>query len=405
MVSVRQPPLKVAHVATVALSLRYLLANQLQAIQRAGYEVVGISAPGSDAEVLTAGGIRHIAVPLSRAVASPHRDLQALFQMYRVMRRERFTIVHTHTPKAGILGRLAARIAGVPVVVNTVHGFYIHDGMSRPSRASVIGLERLAARASDLTLCQNREDVELAIEARICDPQRVRYLGNGIDLCLFDRASVTAAQIASVRRAIGIPASHRVVGFVGRLAARRKGFVDFLQAGAELAKRVPSARFLIVGEPDRDRRDAVGPEAAQTAGILDRCHFVGQRDNRELPALYALMDVVVLPSLFEGLPRVLMEAAAMGVPAVASNVKGNREAIRDGETGALVEYGAVSQLTDAIGALLLDADRARAMSRRAERFARERFDERQVFARVLSEYERLLARKRIHVRTQAALAG
>jgi uncharacterized membrane protein len=122
--------LRVAHITTVDQSLRYLLLNQMRSIAQAGYEVTGISAPGSDVPVIESMGIRHIAVPLTRRL-SPLADLRALVQLYRIFRREQFTIVHTHTPKPGLLGQLAARMAGAPVVVNTVHGFYFHEHMPR----------------------------------------------------------------------------------------------------------------------------------------------------------------------------------------------------------------------------------------------------------------------------------
>ena len=125
----------------------------------------------------------------------------------------------------------------------------------------------------------------------------------------------------------GIPPDAPVVGFVGRLAARRKGFVDFLAAAKEIAAQLPQARFLIVGATDTGKPDAVEPSAAADYGIADRCVFLGHRANAELPLLYKRMDVLVLPSLFEGVPRVVMEAAAMGTPCVVTDVKGNREAV------------------------------------------------------------------------------
>src|SRR6266480_3246854 len=121
-------PVKIAHVTTVDVSLRYLLLNQLQSLREAGYEVVGISAPGPEVAHLEAAGIRHIAVVMTRNL-TPLADLVSFWRLYQIMRREHFSIVHTHTPKAGLLGQLAARLAGVPLVINTVHGFYLHSGM------------------------------------------------------------------------------------------------------------------------------------------------------------------------------------------------------------------------------------------------------------------------------------
>ena len=138
---------KIAHVTTVDSSLRSLLLNQLVSLKAAGYDITGISAPGADVGPLEAASIRHFSVPMTRHL-TPLTDLFSLCQLYWVMRNQRFTIVHTHTPKAGLLGQLAARLAGVPVIVNTVHGFYFHEHMRPAARRFYITLEKIAARCS-----------------------------------------------------------------------------------------------------------------------------------------------------------------------------------------------------------------------------------------------------------------
>lgn len=382
----------IAHITTVDGSLRYLLYNQLRSIQRAGYEVVTISAPGRDVPALEAAGLRHIAVPMTRSIA-PVADARALAQLYRVMRRERPTIVHTHTPKAGLLGQLAARLAGVPIVVNTVHGFYFHEHMPATRRQFYIALERIAARCSDVMLSQNEEDVHTAVVERICPADKIKLLGNGIDLCRFDPARFSRAEVQHKRQELGLPSEAPVVGFVGRLAARRKGFRDFLAAARLVAQRLPDVIFLIVGDADVGKPDAVSPAAAHGYGIAARCFFVGWRPNDELPLLYKLMDVLVLPSLFEGIPRNLMEASAMGVPAVATNVRGNREAIVPGHNGLLVPLGDVDALADAVVRILRDTAMAASLASEGQQIAQTRFDERSVFRMVQEEYARLLAAK------------
>lgn len=382
-------PVKVAHVSTVAASLHGLLLNQMSSLGEAGYEVCGISTAGPEVPPLTAAGIRHIAVPIGRNL-SPFQDIFSLWKLWRVMRRERFTIVHTHTPKAGLLGQLAARMAGVPIVVNTVHGFYFHEKMKPRARRFYITLEKIAARCSDRILSQNREDLETAIHERICPREKIQHLGNGIDIEQFVPARVPAAEIARLRLAHGLPEGTPVVGFVGRLAAQRKGFLDFMKAAREISATIPATRFLIVGAADSGKPDAVEPSIAEEFGIADRCIFVGHRHNAELPGFYSLMNLLVLPSLFEGVPRVVMEAAAMGVPAVVSDVKGNREAIVHESTGLLVPFADVPALTTAILRLLRDPALAAEMGRASRVLASVHFDERVVFARILDEYAALL---------------
>ena len=377
--------MKVAHVTTVDMSLRGLLLNQLQSLREEGYEVVGISSPGSDVAAIEAAGIRHIAVPISRNL-TPLADLASLWRLYRVMRRERFTIVHTHTPKAGLLGQLAARLAGVPIIVNTVHGFYFHEHMGTLARRFYITMEKVAARCSHLILSQNAEDIQTALKEGICTEGKIKLLGNGIDLTQFDPL-IERGELP------GISLDAPVVGFVGRLAGRRKGFLDFLAAAKQIAAQLPQARFLIVGDADSGKPDAVEPSAAADYGIADRCVFLGHRPNADLPPLYKLMSVLVLPSLFEGVPRVVMEASAMGVPCVVSNVKGNREAVTDDRNGLLVPFGDVPALVAAITRILTEPVTAQRMSLEARGMAAERFDERIVFEKVKAEYARLLREK------------
>ena len=382
-------PVKIAHVATVDISLFGLLLNQMQSIRDAGYEVAGISSRGGSVPAIEAAGIRHIAVPISRNL-TPLADLLSLWRLWRIMRRERFTIIHTHTPKAGLLGQLAARLAGVPIVVNTVHGFYFHEHMSARARRFYITMEKIAAWCSHLILSQNAEDIQTALREGICKQGKIALLGNGIDLTQFDPDAISAEDELRCRQRLGIAADAPVVGFVGRLAARRKGFLDFLAAAREIAAQLPQVRFLIAGDSDHGKPDAVDPSAAADYGIADRCVFTGFRPTEELPPLYKIMNVLVLPSLFEGVPRVVMEASAMGTPSVVTDVKGNREAVTHDRNGLLVPLGDVPALTSAILRILSEPDTAQRMSIEARRIAAERFDERLVFEKVKAEYLKLL---------------
>ena len=192
---------------------------------------------------------------------------------------------------------------------------------------------------------------------------------------------------------LGIPPDGVIVGFVGRLAGKRKGFMDFLKAGRELVTKNQNVFFLIVGKADSGKPDAVEPSKARRYGIEERCLFLGQIPNDELPILYKIMDVLVLPSSFEGVPRVVMEASAMGIPAVVTDVKGNREAVEDGQNGLLVPLGDVNALAMAILDLLNDKDKAHEMGETGRKIAEERFNEQLVFAKVKNEYAQLLQEK------------
>jgi len=377
---------RVAHVTTVDLSLRYLLLNQLERIRDEGYDVVGISADGPNVAVVEAQGIPHFAVPMTRRF-TPFADLRALWALTWLMRREHFDVVHTHTPKAGLLGQLAARLSGVPVVVNTLHGFYFHDGTKPLPRRFYIWMERIAARCSDTILSQNKEDIATAIEERIARPDLLKWLGNGIDISRFDRTRLTEEELDALRAEIGLDAERPVIGFVGRLV-EEKGILDLLAAAKSVLKEFPGIQLLIVGPYDDEKPDALRPDVAERYGLSEQCRFLGMR--HDMPELYALMDVLVLPSYREGFPRAPMEASAMGVPAVATDIRGCREAVEHGVNGLLFPVGDAAALAHALVELLTDEPRRRRMGEAGRAMAEERFDEQKVFERVLREYERLL---------------
>lgn len=388
--------IKIAHITTVDMSLRFLLLNLLGELIRAGYEITGISSPGTNILQIESMGIRCISVQMTRNL-TPVADLVSLCRLYQVMRKERFTIVHTHTPKAGLLGQLAARIAKVPIVVNTVHGFYFHRHMRPLWRLFYISLERIAALCSDLVFFVNEEDLVTAIHKKIGSPAKMQLLGPGgigIDLARFDRHSLSKTAIERKRAELGLPENAQVVGFVGRLVAE-KGLLEFLRSARMILRELPNVRFLVVGCVDHEKPGAVTPNTAHDYGIEKACIFTGLRED--MPELYSLMDVFVLPSHREGFPLTLMEASAMRIPCVATNVRGCRQAVAHNQNGLIVPLGDVSALAHAIIELLTGREKARRMGEEGRRLALERFDERLVFDKVEAEYARLLREKGLPV--------
>jgi glycosyltransferase involved in cell wall biosynthesis len=378
--------MKIVHITTIDMALRYLLFNQLRSIQQAGYEVAGISSPGPNVAALETAGLRHIPLAMTRSM-SPLDDLAALLRLYRVMRRERFTIVHTHNPKPGLLGQLAARMAGVPIVINTLHGFYFHDAMSPLKRRFYITMEKIAARCSDTILSQNREDIHTAINEGICSREKIEYLGNGIDVQHFDHARLDATLLEQKRRELGLAPGVPVIGFVGRLVAE-KGLLELLEAMHIVRQQVPEIRLLIIGAMDQHKADALTPHIARDYGLEEVCIFVGWR--HDMPEMYALMDVFVLPSHREGFPRAPMEASAMSVPCIVSDIRGCREAVQPDHNGLLVPLQNSQVLACAIIDIVTNREKARYLGTAGRALALERFDERLVFAKVLATYERLL---------------
>lgn len=384
---------RLVHVTTTDMSLDWLLGPQLEAFAAAGYEVIGMSAPGPHVAALAERGITHVPLAHATRAMAPVEDAAALEELRQRFRELRPDIVHTHNPKPGIYGRLAARLAGVPVVVNTVHGLYatVDDPLRR--RAVVYGLERVAAACSGAELLQNPED--LPVLRRLGVPEhRLVLLGNGIDLRRFDRARVRHRARAEHRAALGIGDDEVLVGLVGRLV-REKGYGDVVAAAARLAEREVPVRFVVIGPDDPDKPDALRADdraAAEALGVT----FLGRRDDVE--ELYAAMDLYALASWREGYPRSAMEAAAMGLPIVATDVRGCRQVVVDGATGLLVAPHRPKALARAIEELAVDPARRARMSGAARRLAEREFDQERVIERTLAAYERLGAPPRLAAR-------
>ncbi|MDQ1534988.1 MAG: hypothetical protein QOF28_2749 [Actinomycetota bacterium] len=378
----------VVHVTTTDISLELLLGPQLRAFRDAGYDVIGMSAPGPYAAKLARDGIRHVAIEHASRSVGITNDVLAGRELYHHFRGLRPDIVHTHNPKPGVYGRIAARAAHVPVIVNTVHGLYAQADDPLPKRAVVYGLERVAASCSDAELVQNPEDLETL--ARLGIPRRrLHQLGNGIDLTRFDPERVSASRRQALRAEMGAGPDDVVCGAVGRLVWE-KGYRELFTAAALLRDKYPRLKFVVAGGSDPEKADAISDADIDTAARDGGVRFLGHRND--VDELYRAFDLYTLASHREGFPRSAMEAAAMGLPIIATAIRGCRQVVDDGRTGLLVERQNARALTDAIDALVADADRRIAMGRAARAKAMAEFDQQRVIDITLALYSELLGR-------------
>jgi glycosyltransferase involved in cell wall biosynthesis len=377
-------------VTTTDISLALLLGPQLIAFRDAGYDVAGASAPGPYVEELEAAGIRHYPLRNASRSMAPLRDLKTLGELRTLFRSVRPDIVHTHNPKPGLYGRLAARSARVPVVVNTVHGLYAGPTDPAWKKAIVYSLERAVATCSDMELVQNPEDVEVLARLRM-PSSRVRLLGNGIDLGRFDPDALSSDEVARTRAEIGAAPDDVVCGVVGRLVWE-KGLREVFAAAALLRRSHPTVRFVVIGPTDDEKRESVTNQdiarLQEEAGMV----FLGLR--RDMERLYKAMDIFVLASYREGFPRSAMEAAAMGVPVIATDIRGCRQVVDHGETGLLVAVRNVPALAQAVARLADDANLRTTMGKHGALKARNDFDQSAVISKTLTVYEELLAGNR-----------
>lgn len=374
-----------AHVTTTDISLALLLGPQLRAFSGAGYDVVGISAPGPHVAQLAEWGIRHIGLQHATRAMAPFRDLAALAELRRVFRTLRPTIVHTHNPKPGVYGRLAARTTRVPVVVNTVHGLYALPTDRRAKRVAVYTLERVAAACSHAELVQNPEDIEVLRRLGV-PADRLHLLGNGIDLSRFDRAALDANRRHELRAEWGIEGDGVVCGVVGRLVAE-KGYREVFAAAEQLADRAPHLTFVVAGPADPEKADELDEHVLARARAAPNIRLLGMRSDVE--DLYAAFDLYALASYREGFPRSAMEAAAMELPIVATDIRGCRQVVDHERTGLLVPARDAGALARAIERLASDEVTRRRLGTAAREKARREFDDRRCIDLTLDVYARL----------------
>ena len=358
------------------MSLALLLGTELEVDVQAGHTVFGISAAGPYVERVEALGVTHVPIPSLTRSWSPTSDLAAFRQLFATIRSLDLDVLHTHNPKTGVMGRIAGRLVGLPVVVNTCHGLWARPEDSLAKRAFVYGLEGLAARFSHYELFQNAEDMKTMRWA--LKRGRHQVVGNGVDLARF----VPDLQgRARVRAELGISDEELLVGTIGR-RVREKGLAEFAQAATRLAGK---ATFVWVG-PEDDTEKVV-----QVPGT-EAIRFIGERTD--MPAIYSALDVFVLASYREGFSRASMEAAACGSAMVLTDIRGCREVGDEGTHLRLVPPHDGDALTHAVDALLCDPEERSRLSTAARCRALAAFDQRTVAEVSLKTYKGALNRAR-----------
>ena len=381
---------RLLHVTTTPISLDWLLGPQLDAFVAAGYDVVTASAPGPHARAMEQRGITHHELSAFTRSVDFGSDVRAAAQCKSLLDEVQPDILHTHNPKPGVIGRIVGRWSRVPIVVNTVHGLYAQKADPLARRAAVYGLERLAAAHSDAELVQNIEDVETLCSLGV-PKERVHLLGNGIDLDAFtpNRQRARAARCRRIQ--LGIPLTTPIVGMVGRLVWE-KGYGEFFDAVKILRRQFNSTEiaFVVVG-PTESGPNAVDAETRAFMTKEHGVHFLGEQ--HDVASILSMFDVFALPSHREGFPRAAMEASAMGMPVIATDIRGCRQVVDHGTTGLLVSAKKPHHLALAIERLTRMPVLRAEMGRAARRKAIEAFDQQRVIEITLDVYEQLLASK------------
>ncbi len=379
----RPPSPNVVQVATTARFWPFL-AGQLGYLQARGFAIHLISSPGLRLDRFAAQeGLSFSTVPMSRGI-TPLDDLVALWRLWRLLRRLGPGMIHAHTPKAGLLSLLAARLAGVPVRIYTLHGL-VWQARRGARRWILQGFDRLACRLATRVLSVAPSIRRAALEARLAPPEKIVVPAsgsvNGLDFERFDARRVDPQNVSLLRIRYGIPKTAPVAAFVGRLAPD-KGIAELEAAWQTLRRDFPSLHLLLVGELDSHH----ALPAPLLARLLadPRVHLTGWRDD--MPEHYALMDICVVPSRREGLPYAALEAAAMERAVAAFAIDGVTDVVVDGVTGLLAPPGVPADLAASVARLLVDPALRARFGREARRRAEARYNRLPVWQAIHHEY-------------------
>lgn len=370
------------HVATVPESLYYFLEGQARDMRERGMVVHGIASSGEMLErFASANGAEVHTVEMKRSI-SPMSDLRAVLELYRIFRRIRPDIVHGHTPKGGLLAMISARLAGVPLRIYQIHGLP-HVTATGAKRLILLTCEWISCRLATRVLCVSESIRSKAMTDRVCSAAKSRVIGrgsiNGIDTVTKFNPDRTCR--AEARREFGLPPDALVIGFVGRVV-RDKGIGELLAAWDTLRNQFPNVHLLIAG-PEEHQDSASDLLKAKLAGD-SRITYVGAVLSPV--SCYAAMDILALPSYREGFGLVSLEAAAMGLPVVATNIPGCIDSVRDGVTGILVPARDPRALAAALGVYIQNSELRRTHGRSGRQRASSEFKQKDIWNALFIQY-------------------
>ena len=357
----------------------------------AGHECVLLSGPseGREGSLLARmknPGFKVVESPLFVREISPWKDLEAVYWLADFLKKEKFDVIHTHSSKAGIIGRIAGRMANVPLVVHTIHGLAFGPYDSFLKNQLYIRAERYAAKQCDRIYSVAQAMIDQCLAAKIGRPEQFEVVYSGMELERFLNAKPDPA----LRAELGIPEKSRVVGAVARLFPR-KGYEDFFPVAARVAQACPDVCFLILGDgPMRSEYEKM----TESLGIRDKVFFAGLVSPDRIAEYIALTDTVAHFSLKEGLPRVAVQALAEGKPVVAYPLDGTPEVVLDGKSGFLTPPGNHEAAAAALIRLLDGGSERQTLGEYGRELVRGKFDWRKMSDTLIGDYTVSLERKR-----------
>ncbi|MFT7082806.1 MAG: glycosyltransferase involved in cell wall biosynthesis [Nonlabens sp.] len=381
---------KLVRITTVPISLEKLLEGQLSYMQN----YFNVTAVSADKDALQKLG-QHINVPtyhieMSRQI-TPWKDLKAVFKLYQFFKMEQVSIVHTHTPKAGIVGMMASYFAKVPLRLHTVAGLPLME--AKGAKRNLLNLvEKCTYKFATKVYPNSKGLYDFILSEKLTSQQKLQIIGNassnGIDTSHFDPNLFTIQQNLELRTELNIATNSFVFIFVGRLVGD-KGINELIEAYTQLRKAFPAkdTTLLLVGPFEHD----LDPLQESTLQAIDRnASIISVGYQQDVRPYFAMSDALVFPSYREGFPNVVMQAGAMGLPCIVTDINGCNEIIEHKVNGIIISSKDAVSLTAAMSQLLSSDPTMNLLSSNARKMIVERYERREVWEALLQEYQSLL---------------
>ena len=384
---------KLIRITTVPISFKVLLKGQLRFMASNGFDVKGVSSEGDELkEVRENEGIVMEAINMSRKI-TPFQDLKSLWEMWNFLRKEKPQIVHTHTPKAGIIGMLAARLAGVPHRLHTVAGLPLMEATGI-KRKILNFVEKLTYSSATRVYPNSKGLYDFILQNNFTQSNKLKIIANGssngINTTFFNPAQVSEIEKVALREKLNIQPDDFVFVFVGRIVSD-KGINELIKAFSELQtaenNELTGIKLLLVGGLESDL-DPLNPETL--AEINQNKDIISVGFQQDVRPFFAISDALVFPSYREGFPNVVMQAGAMGLPSIVSDINGCNEIIVEGENGLIIPSKNVEKLKEKMLTLARDKNLYVKLKENSRRMIENRYEQSVVWNALLEEYEGLL---------------
>lgn len=376
---------KLVRITTVPISLEKLLENQLR-FMSSHYEVIAVS---SDEKALVKVGlaqnVRTFTAGLTRKI-TPIQDLKALWKLYRFFRNEKPLIVHSHTPKAGTIGMLAAFLAGVPIRLHTVAGLPLLEAKGK-KRKLLNAVEKITYACATKVYSNSFGLKDIIIAEKFCSPKKLKVIGqgssNGVDTLYFDSEQIADAQKSVLKKDLGIEKDDFVFIFVGRIVAD-KGINELIKAFEMLDKE--NVKLVLVGPTEKE----LDPLEPSTEGIIaGNNNVISVGYQNDVRPYFAISDCLVFPSYREGFPNVVMQAGAMGLPSIVTDINGCNEIILAEENGIIIKPKSAEAIFEGMTRLLEDQNLRHKLKNNARKMIVSRYQQHLVWNAILNEYKSL----------------